>query len=94
MRPFAGDDASEQPANIPDLLLHEVATSWIRSREQRTKPKRAWLENRDAYRKRMASIVRDINKNCDVEGLCRKFGAVLQEVVDRRGDKMLRANVG
>ena len=92
LRPFTGDDASEQPANIPDLFLHEVATAWIRKREQQTKPAKPWLETRKAFAKRMAGIVRDINKSCDVAGLCRSFGNLLQQVVDRQGDKLLRAN--
>ena len=92
LRPFTGDDASEQPANIPDLFLHEVATAWIRKREQQTKPAKPWLETRKAFAKRMAGIVRDINKCCDVAGLCRSFGNLLQQVVDRQGDKLLRAN--
>ena len=69
-----------------------MATAWIRTREQQTKPAKAWLETRDNFKKRMAGIVRDINKSCDVDGLCRSFGDLLQQLVDRRGDKLLRAN--
>ena len=92
VRPFTGDDASEQPPNIPDLLLHEVATAWIRTREQQTKPAKPWLETREKFTQRMARIVRDINKTCDVDGLSRSFGNLLEQLVDRRGDKLLRAN--
>ena len=69
-----------------------MATAWIRTREQQTKPAKAWLKTRDNFKKRMAGIVRDINKSCDVDGLCRSFGDLLQQLVDRRGDKLLRAN--
>ena len=30
-RPMAGDDASGQPPDIPDVLLHETAVAWARS---------------------------------------------------------------
>ena len=30
-RPFAVEDASEQPPDIPDLLLHETAIGWVRN---------------------------------------------------------------
>ena len=30
-RPSAGEDASQQPPDIPDLLLHETAIGWVRS---------------------------------------------------------------
>ena len=92
VRPFTGDDASCQPPNIPDVLLHEVATAWVRTREQQTKPAKAWLETREHFTKRMAHVVRDINKTCDVVGLCRSFGNLLQQLVDRQGDKVVRGN--
>ena len=92
VRPFTGDDASDQPPNIPDVLLHEVATAWVRTRERQTKPAKAWLETREHFTERMARVVRDINKTCDVEGLCRSFGNLLQQLVDRQGDKVVRGN--
>ena len=72
--------------------MHEVATAWIRTREQQTKPAKPWLETREQFTKRMAGILRDVNKSCDVDGLCRSFGNLLQQLVDQRGDKLLRAN--
>ena len=30
-RPFAGEDASKQPPDCPDVLLHESAVGWIRN---------------------------------------------------------------
>ena len=32
LRPFAGEHAGAQPPDIPDVLLHETAVSWLRER--------------------------------------------------------------
>ena len=61
-----GNDASMQPGNLQELMLHETAVSWIRLRLGRSIPPRAWEETREAYASRLKSITADINANLDV----------------------------
>ena len=81
-RPFAGDFAAEQPPDIPDILAHETAISWVKLRESKTKPARPWEESREAFTVRIRGIAQAVNAQCDVEGLCRGFVKRLEQVVD------------
>ena len=89
-RPFAGDFAAEQPPDIPDVLLHETAISWVKLREGRTKPARPWEETREAFKVRMRGIAQEVNAHCDVEGLCQGFVKRLEEVVELKGGRLGR----
>ena len=89
-RPFAGHFAAEQPPDIPDVLLHETAISWVKSREGKTKPPKAWEETREAFTARMRGIVQEVNASCDVEGLCYGFLKRLGELVERKGARLHR----
>ena len=62
--------------------------AWIRARERRTLPAEPWKEQREDFTKRLQSICQDINSNCDVEGLCNRFPARVQAVVDAKGDRI------
>ena len=86
-RPFAGDFAAEQPPDIPDVLLHETAISWVKLRESKTKPQRPWEESREAFTVRMRGIAQEVNKHCDVEGLCKGFVKRLKQVVELKGGR-------
>ena len=89
-RPFAGDFAAEQPPDIPDVLVHETAISWVKLREGRTKPARPWEETREAFTARIRGIVQEVNASCDVEGLCRGFTKRLEELVEHKGGRLGR----
>ena len=60
-RPFAGDFAAEQPPDIPDVLAHETAISWVKLRESKTKPARPWEESREAFTVRIRGIAQEVN---------------------------------
>ena len=47
-----------------------------------------WEETVEELGTRLRSICQDINDNCDVEGLCRKFPKRIQDVVDAKGDRI------
>ena len=83
-----GDDASVQPGNLQELMLHETAVSWIRYRLARTVPTKPWEESREAYTARLKRICEDINANLDVEGLCRGFTKRIEKLVDREGGRL------
>ena len=64
----------------------------VKTSKARTRPNKAWEETREAYKQRMAAILRDINRTCDVDGLCRSFRTRLAELVEKGGDWLVRGN--
>ena len=88
LRAHQGDDASVQPGNLQDVVLHETAVSWVRHLLERTLPKRPWEETCAAYGSRLREVCGTVNANHDVEGLCLEFPERLQAVVDKLGDRL------
>ena len=85
---YYGDDASVQPGNLQEVMLHETAVAWIRHRETRSRPATPWTETPVEFGARLRRICQDINANCDVEGLCRKLPEHAQEVADNEGGRI------
>ena len=83
-----GDDASVQPGKLQELMIHETAVAWIRAGLARTVPARSWEESREAYGSRLKRVCEDINSDNDVEGLCRKFLARIEALVERGGRRL------
>ena len=83
-----GDDASVQPGKLQELMIHETAVAWIRAGLARTVPARAWEESREAYGTRLKRVCEDINSDNDVEGLCRKFLARIEALVEKGGHRL------
>ena len=88
LRAFFGEDASIQPGQLQEVMLHETAVSWMRSRLERTVPKRAWDETVDAYRSRLKQCAAYINSNYNIENLCRELPARLEELRKRKGGRL------
>ena len=88
LRAYYGDNASVQPGNLQDVLLHETAVAWIRRRETRTRPEEPWKESPQDFGVRLRSIAQDINNKCNVEGLCRQLPRRLVDLADRAGDRL------
>ena len=79
-----------QPPDIADWLPHETAMSWVRARLIRsmaTVPV-AWEESPEQFEKRLLQVVKDINNELDVSGLCREVPRRLDELVRRKGDRL------
>ena len=88
-RTYFGNNAKKQSPDMGDLLLHETAVSWFRSKMRREKPAvLPWEETRAQWKVRAAKCVKAINKEYDVAGLCREFPARLLECQDREGDRI------
>ena len=91
-RPFAGNDASMQPPDIPDVLPHETAVGWIRNYLKKYPFSRDG--SLDEQEKRLRQVMKDacnhINSTYDAEGLCKAFPARLQQLIDRGGDRLVR----
>ena len=68
-----GDDASQQPGSLWEMMLHETAVSWIRRGLTWTLPPRPWEETPTEFARRLRAVVDDINTRHSVEGLCREL---------------------
>lgn len=88
LKALFGDDASVQPGQLQDVLLHETAMAWMRDRLSKTAPKRAWTETAEAYHSRLKKCAAYCNENYDVDGLCKEYPWRLQELLKRDGDRL------
>ena len=83
-----GDDASQQPGTMGDLMLHETAVGWIRKLMDEKTPAKPWEETREQFRSRMQAVVRHINAKYEVDNLCRELPDRLKDLKNRQGDKL------
>ena len=72
LKAFMGADASAQPGNLQELLLHETAVSWMRVGLAKTVPKACWAETLPAYRPRLKAVCASINAKHGVAGSCKE----------------------
>ena len=85
---FWGPDAKQQSPEMPDLLLHETAVSWVRNKLRRAKPETMpWKETPAQWSRRMMAAVGEANLG-DVDGLCKQFPERLEECVAAGGNKL------
>ena len=73
LKAVMGNDASVQPGHMQEVLLHETSVSWLRVRLAESLPAEAWLETRQEYGTRLKRCCDAVNRDLDVEGLCRGF---------------------
>ena len=88
LKAFFGDDASLQPGQLQDFLLHETAMAWMRERLKKTIPKQAWDETVESYHARLKSCAAHCNAKYDVDALCRQVPWRVQELLNRDGDRL------
>ena len=88
-RAFHGANASIQPGQSGDLMLHETAVAWIRRRMAQTLPREPWRESEEEWGKRLKDTVAYINDKYDVEGLCREMPERMCTLVqEKQGDRI------
>ena len=83
-----GDDASRQPGSLQELMLHETAVAWIRRGLTWTLPARPWEETVAAFSARLREVVRKVNDEYNVEGLCRELPTRVESLYDAEGGKL------
>ena len=83
-----GEDARTQPGSLGDVLLHETAVSWMRVRLAETTPPRPWLETHEEYNQRLKACCDAVNRDLDVEGLCRGWLKRLEDLEAKAGDRL------
>ena len=85
---FWDPGAKQQSPEMPDLLLHETAASWVCNALRRIKPETMpWKESPAQWSRRMMQAVGEANLG-DVDGLCRSFKQRVQKIVERDGDRI------
>ena len=86
---YTGPDASSQPSDIPDVLLHETAVALFKRDLSRERPCRpAWKETREEFVARVAKAAKETNRQCNLHRLCCGYKSRLQLVVDKKGDRL------
>ena len=90
LRAYFGDDASMQPGQLQEVMLHETAVSWLRLRLTKTLPAQAWTETTDAYVARLKECAAYCNAHYDIDGLCRELPQRLEDLEDAEGDRLAK----
>ena len=88
LQAYQGNDASKQPGQLQEAMLHETAVAWIRRREAKARTLTPWTETEEEFGARLRGIVQDINDNCNVDSLCRALPRRLQQIIDAEGDRV------
>ena len=83
-----GEDARTLPGSLGDVLLHATAVSWMRVRVAEMTPPRPWLETHEAYNQRLKACCDAVNRDLDVEGLCRGWLKRLEDLEAKAGDRL------
>ena len=89
-RPPTGDDAPWQPADIPDVLVHEAVVAWLRNylRKHPWRQPGSSVAAREKFVELANDFVKHANKELEVEALCKAMPNRLQELVKNRGEKL------
>ena len=89
-RTYAGNDASKQAPDMPDIWPHETAVSWIRAlMKKRPMTKgNGLVQMQKEFEAAMASSVKHINDNYDVASLCKSLPRRLDEVIAAKGERL------
>ena len=88
LKAIMGENAVMQPGSLQDVLLHETAVSWLRHRLSRSTPAKCWQESREEYGRRLKRCCEEVNKECDVEGLCKGLPKRMKLLEDKDGDRL------
>ena len=88
LKAFFPSDASVQPGQLQDLLLHETAVSWMRVQLAKTRPKKDWEETVGQYVSRLKAAAAHINANHNVEGLGKEWPQRLHDLDAAEGDRL------
>ena len=88
LKAFMGNCASMQPGCLQEVMLHEAAMAWLRSRLAKTLPKNCWTESVADCHKRLKACCTYFKDTYDVDGLCRELPLRVQMLVDSKGDRI------
>ena len=73
-----------------EVMLHETAVAWVRYKLARCVPARPWLETAEDYGARLKAVVADVNREHDLDSLCRDLPNRAQLVKDAEGGRIAK----
>ena len=87
---YIGADASAQPSDLADFLLHETAIACLkRNLNAAASPEsKPWQETHKQFQKRVSRVVREANKKCEFDLLCCEYLTRLEELVTKKADRL------
>ena len=89
LRLYTGTDASRQPADLADVLLHETAIACFKRNLAAASPAGdPWKETHQQFQARVASVVKEANKRCNFRLLCCEYLTRLETLVQQKGDRL------
>jgi hypothetical protein len=88
--PWAGEHSKWQPPDLPDVLLHETAVSWVRKYLKQHPVK--LVANMDENIRRVKDLLQEacvhINTYYEVDDLCNSFSKRLNKLVAKEGERL------
>ena len=69
-------------------MLHETAVAWIRYKLTKNVPPRSWLETPEEYRTRLKGVVAEVNRDYNVENLCRELPTRVEKLRLAEGGRL------
>ena len=88
LRASMGEDASRQPGDLKELMLHETAMAWVANRLKVTRPAKAWEETEAEFGERLRGVAEYINTHYDVESLRKDFPHRVAALQHAEGDRL------
>ena len=88
LKAFMGQDASRQPGQLQEIMIHETIMAWVRHRLANTVPQFAEKETVPEYHARLKQVASYINDNYDVEGVNRELNDRVDKVLVAEGDRI------
>ena len=88
LKAFMGDDASLQPGDLKDLMLHETAVAWLTKRLSVTTPAKAWEETAEAFGTRLKAATDYVNDHYNLDSLQKELPERLVMLSNQRGGRI------
>ena len=89
LKAYMGDDASNQPGDLKDLMLHETAVAWLTNRLKVTTPAKAWEETAEAFGTRLKAATDYVNDEYNLENLQRELPERLVKLANQGGGRIV-----
>ena len=70
------------------MSLNMIASTHPGGRGRGSTPAKCWQESREEYARRLKRCCEEVNKECDVEGLCKSLPKRMKLLQDTDGDRL------
>ena len=83
-------EAPRQPGALQEVMLHETAVAWCRWKLAQCTPTRSCLETATEYGQRLKAVVAEINREHDVDGLCKELPYRISKLIRGEGGRIAK----